>query len=399
MQAISRRMNWQQRGEQVAACLILITTVTAVLGGMEPNSMGMAPMVGGLVLLLLGQLRREPLTGPSLVLLLLNLRAPLKGDGRYLPEELSLSDVLMVLIAIAAAFRASRAFWDTFQTLFAPLVSTAGALAWATHQSWPFPAGILTARQSALVFGLCLCYSLAHLRHGLARAPDRQRGSRSLPTPLWMLCALVAGGLLVASGGIGSLIQVGIALLMVQLCGWMQQANGKAGTGGQGRGLLAALWATCAATALFLLTSPLDTVGWAGLQQRLSLLGCFFLTPFTRLEWFFHGVGFTNSSSWLCQEVRPGAPMIHADNVLAQVAADHGFITLLALGGLLLWMGRGIWVLSERVSDPVVMAGLIGALYVVMDLQVGSGWAQSSLIQILLGLQVGVLSLNQERKA
>jgi O-antigen ligase len=88
--------------------------------------------------------------------------------------------------------------------------------------------------------------------------------------------------------------------------------------------------------------------------------------------------------------------MIHADNILAQLAADTGMISLLVLGCLLLWMVRRMWRLSERVADPVVVASLMGALYTLLVGQIESGWSQSTLIQVLLGLQVAALCLPVE---
>ena len=55
-----------------------------------------------------------------------------------------------------------------------------------------------------------------------------------------------------------------------------------------------------------------------------------------------------------------------------------------------------MWRLSERVADPVVLASLMGALYTLLDGQIESGWSQSTLIQVLLGLQVAALGLPLE---
>ena len=400
MHATTRQRPWRQRGEQLAAGLIPITAAAAVLGCVATESMGMAPLVGALMLLLVGNLRKQPLSGGMLVLLMLSLRIPFRGEDRYLPQELALTDVLMVMIAFAAAFPASRAFWQTFQTLFATLIPVSGALAWGMGRfsgaSQPLAAGLLTAPQSVLMFGLCLCYALARLS---ARRVSRSREPaihRALPSSLWVLCALVSAGLLLASGGIGSLLLVGAAAWLVRCGGEIHGAHQGPGRGLRAGGLLAGLLVTGAVAAIVLGPAP-SLMVWGDLpRQRLSLLGCFFQAPFRRVDWFFHGVGFTNSSGWLCQSLRPGERMIHADNILAQLAADTGMISLLVLGCLLFWMVRRMWRLSERVADPVVLASLMGALYTLLDGQIESGWSQSTLIQVLLGLQVAALGLPLE---
>jgi hypothetical protein len=390
----------RQRGEQVAAALIPLTAAAAVSGRVAPESLGMAPLIGALVLLFLGSLRREPLSGGLFVVLMLSLRVPLHGEDRYLPQELVLTDVLMVMSAVAAAFSASRAFWRTFQTLFAIVIPLAGAWAWgmgaSTGADQPFAAGLFTAPQSALMFGLSLCYALARLRARLAGGRGWAFNRRILSLALWMVCALLAGGLALASGGMGSLSLVGAAVWLAWLSGQIHSVDPERGRGIWVGGLLAGLLLTGTAAAVFMGPAP-PLVAWGeALRQRLSLLACFFQAPFRKVEWWVHGVGFTNSSEWLCQSVRPGERMIHADNLLAQLAADTGMISLLVLGCLLIWMMRRMWRLSARVADPVVLASLMGALYMLLEVQTETGWSQSTVIQVLMGLQVAALCLPLE---
>jgi hypothetical protein len=391
MRTLSRQTPWHPQGEQLAAALIIVTATGIVLGGIAPESMGMAPLAGALVLLLLGSIRREPLAGGCLLLLMLSLRDVLRGGGRYAPAELSLNDVLLVMIAFAATVQASRSFWQTFQGLFAAVIPAAGALAWclrpASVAGEPFAAGTLTAPQSAVVFGLSLCCATALLSTTPRRSP---------PWLLWGICAALAGGLVVASGGLGSLLLVALALLFVKLSAWSRNGPDRALRAG---GVLAGLLLSGAGAALFLGPTPALGAGEGSLRQRLALLGCFFQAPFTRVERFFHGVGFTNSSTWLCESIHPGQRMIQADNVLAQLTADTGMLTLLVLGCLLLWMVRRIWLLSEHMADPVVLASLGGALYALLQTQIANGWGQSTLIQVLLGLQLAALSLRIDHQS
>jgi hypothetical protein len=390
--ARSRATPWQPLGEQLAAGLIVCTAAAMALGRAAPESMGMTPLMGALVLLLLGNLRREPLTGGCLVLLMLSLRDLLKGDGRYGPEELTLTDVLLVMIAFAATVLASRGFWHTFQGLFAAVLPAVGAVAWKLQPGTvdqPFPAGSLTAPQSTVVFGLCLCYATVQLNNSLGRA-HRALGLRwILASLLWSVCAILAGRLVVASGGPPSLLLVGMALLLAKLSRWIRRRPHQSLWAA---GLLAALLLSATGAAVFL-GPPSLIGGHVAVRERLSLLGCFFHAPFRKVEWFVHGVGFTNSSTWLCETVRSGERMIQADNVLAQLAADTGMLTVLVLSCLLLWMVRRIWLLSGPQADPVVEASLGGALYLLLVGQTANGWGQSTLIQVLLGLQLAALGL------
>lgn len=389
----------QEFGEQVAAGLILITVWSVVLGRAAPETMGMAPLLGALALLLLGTLRRDPLSGGWLVVLMLSLRIHLRGGDRYLSEEVALSDVLMVMIAFAAAFRASRVFWLTLQTLLSTLIPVAGVLSWKAHlgtMGGAFAAGNLTAPQSALVFGLCLCFSLPRLWASLASPPEHSPSQRALPLGLWGLSSLISAGLVLASGGVGNLLLVGVAVGAVAIALRLPQKGGPA-HGIRALGFQAGLLACGAMAAIVLAPAPTPFNWGPALQQRLAVLGCFLEAPFRRVEWFVHGVGFTNSSSWLCARVAGGEPMLQANNVLAQLAADTGVLTVLVLGGLLAWMGQRIWQLGGAQSpDPVAVASLAGALYGVLDAQLEGGWTQSLLIQVMLGLQLAAVTTPQE---
>jgi hypothetical protein len=388
---------WRTVTERLAMGLILITTAASVLGLVGPGSMGMAPLIGALVLLLLGSLRREPHAGGLLLLLLLTLRMTLQGSDRYLAEEITLIDYLLVMIAAAATCRCSRNFWSEFQTLFASVIPVAGAWVWLLHDSprfgVPLSFGSLSAAQASMLFGLALSLGGARLIAAVCRDP-RVRRRRSMLG--WGLCSLTSASLILSSGGVGVLLLVGIALAAVLLIPWSRAP----GSGWSSRLRMALIVGAVLASGTVVALMPgmegmvIDADADGG--NRLALLRCFVQAPFSSVERSLLGVGFTNSSSWLCQEVRPAAPMIHADNLLAQIGADHGLIALVVLAGLLAWLALRGGRLIRRLADPVVLAGLCAALFTFLDLQLRNGWAQSTLLQVLVGLQIAFLSLPVE---
>ncbi len=390
----SMRNGWRELSARLAIGLILLNAVTVLLGMVAAESLGMAPLIGGVLLLLISRLGEQPLVTGWLVLLLLTLRMTLGEGDRYLPQEITLSDALLVLVAAAAGFRAGVRFWDRFQTLFATLIPLAGVIAWVLNalngSSGPLAAGSLTAAQSAMLFGLSLSLALPRV---IAICRRDHPGLQGLG---WGLLSLISAALSLASGGPWVLTLAVVAVLTVQLIPWCQAAGAVSV-----RRLRAALLAALtlgAATAGTLLASPsvLSPQATAGMAERVSLLRCFLAAPFSLWERFALGVGFTNSSGWLCQEIVPGAQQIQANNLLAQIAADNGMLALAGIGALIvaavLHGGR----LICRLPSPVISAGLSGALFSLLDVQIHGGWAQSSLLQVLLGLQLGFISLRLE---
>lgn len=402
MQTETTQTGWRELSERLGIGLILVSAITVLLGMARPQSLGMAPLIGGVLLLLLSQLERQPLSAGWLLLLLLSLRMTLRNGDRYLPQELSLSDALLVLIAAAASFRAGRRFWDAFQTLYCTAIPLAGVAAWILQapggSSGPLAAGSLSASQSGMLFGLSLSLALPRLI-AISRGDRHALPGRIWPAGLvWALSSLISAALSVASGGPWLLALAAVAVLTVQLIPWCQAEP--PGWSRRLRGGLLAALAIVAATAGTLLASPaaLNPQTTASLAERLALLRCFLAAPFSLGERLFLGVGFTNSSQWLCREAIPGSGMVQANNLLAQIAADNGLIALAGVTALLVALVLRSGRLIERLADPLLMAGLSGALFSLLEVQIHGGWAQSSLLQVLLGLQLGFISLRLEER-
>jgi hypothetical protein len=386
--------------ERLGMGLILLSGITLLLRMVQPESMGMAPLIGGVLLLLISRLPQQPLATGWLVLLLLNLRMTLRGGDLYLSREITLDDALMVLIAAASCFMVGLRFWAAFQTLFCTAIPAAGIGAWIQQvlsgSAGPLAAGSLTAAQSSMLFGLCLSLTLPRLI-AMSRGNHHTLPSWGWQPRLgWTLASLVSAALTVASGGIAVLALAAIAVLTVQLTPWCQSAF--PGWSRPLRGGLLAGLVIAASTAGALLASPstLTPFGTADMTERVGVLRCFFTASFSSVERFFLGVGFTNSSDWLCRHAAPGTSMIQANNLLAQIAADNGVIALGGISALIIGMACHGDRLIQRRQDLVIMSGLSAGLFCLLDVQTHNGWAQSSLLQVLLGLQVGFLSLRLE---
>jgi hypothetical protein len=401
MTEIAQGRDWRSLTEPLALSLILFTVAGSVLGSLQAGTLAMAPLIAGLLLLLIGGLPRQPLTGGWLLLVLLTLRETLRGSDRYAPQEISVTDYLLVLAAAAAGLQASAGLWRRFLAAFALVIPLLGGWEWLRQitagSGAPLAAGSLSAPQSALIFGLSLCLALERITAAPA-ATDRSM-PRWLARSGWTLLTLLSASLSVASGGPVMLLLVAMALAGVQLIRWGRNPTRRR-NGRWRAGVVVVLGLLAGGTLASLLPGPVAlAAGNRGPGERLALLSCFVHVPFSQLERLFLGVGLTNSSGWLCQAVRPGERLIQADNLIAQIAADQGLIALAGGAALVVWWAgsRARW--PEPPGEARTPTGLTLALFTLLTMLNGNGWAQSSLLQVLIGLQLGWLGLPREARS
>lgn len=384
--------------------LVVLAGMAAALPSFLPNDLEMLPLMGGLIVLLLNRSRREPLILGFLFLLMISLRIYLLRDNRYFSWEITLSDYLLILIAFAAGFRLRAAAWTLFLQLFALLLPVAGLVAWLGHPQaatgQPFAAGQLSIQQTSFLFGSAAAVSLAFLGHRLSLA----RAARS-PLPLlgWAGLTAVNGWLVLQTESRAGLGLPLLSLLAVQLLlrrraltagidGWIVRRFPARPRRARALLLLAALLLGAAALAAFLVRLYASRENLSNDAQRLYLLQCYFSAPFSSFNRFLYGLGFTNTSGWLC-DGGPQPGLTHAHNIFAQVAGDNGFLTLLGLIGATLLLLRQARRLAAGRRDPVVPACLTLALYGLLFLQVEGGWGKVTFLQALLGLIAASLTM------
>lgn len=388
--------------------LVMLGGIVTALGLFSSSKLALLPLMAGLIMLLLRQLRAQPLEIGFLFLFVLSLRVYLVGNDRYLPQEISLSDYLLVLIAFVATAGRALAFWQRFQALFAFLLPLAGMISWL-HQSSidaqiPFHAGILTAQQTSFLYGFSLGIGLAYGLMALIEKPRR----RPLALAPWLLTVVFSVTLILATGvGTGMLLSlVAITAVFSVLAARSKGPDQKTAPpaplmAGAGMGPIFArtsrwLLATTAITTLLLFGfGPYDQ--WPrSVEQRLSLLRCFFAATFSTFERFVYGLGFTNSSTWLCEQVAATPAPIHANNLFAQIAADNGFFALIGCIILCSLLAAKAWRLTILHPHPTVIAALSMAAYSFLYVQIDASWAQSTFLQVILGCVIGSLILRTD---
>ena len=129
-------------------------------------------------------------------------------------------------------------------------------------------------------------------------------------------------------------------------------------------------------------------------QHRLYLLQCFFGALFTGNNRFIYGLGFTNTSTWLCEDVGLHEGLTHAQNMFAQVAADNGFFALLGLGVICILLMRRSWQLTAWYRQPVTIVSVTSVLYIFLSLQIEGGWSKATFLQAMIGTFVGSLTMH-----
>jgi hypothetical protein len=392
--------------EGVGLMLIVFAGMAAALDSFATNQLEMLPLVVGLILLLIKRSRKDPLSIGFLFLLFMSLRIYLHTDARYFPWEITLNDYILVLIAFVAAFRVKASEWKLFFTLFSIFVPLASVVSLQIHGAEnpeeTFTVGALSIQQTSFLIGTCFTISMSFLWNGLSQ--KRVAKQKFLVIAAWLLVSLLNGFLVVQTksrAGLGlPMISVAAVVLAVSLprlnrsvdalilrfSSVRQVARIKIGFA------LAVLSALGVAVWAFLAQTYASPENLSNDLHRLYLLRCYLGAVFTSTYRFIYGLGFTNTSTWLCDEgLHHG--LTHAHNVFAQVAADNGFFALIGLILIAVLLARFAWKLVARLPSPTVLASLAAALYCFLFLQVEGGWGKITYLQALIGLVTASLTM------
>jgi hypothetical protein len=365
------------RLERAGALLVVLGGVATVVDVLHADGMELLPLMLGLALLLLSAVRQQPLGLGFLLLLFLCLRMYLHGSGRYFSNELTLTDYSLVLIAFTASLGRHLQFWKFYLRLFAILIPLAGILSLGLDQSRlpgsSFTAGGLSSGQTVVLFGACLTVSLGFLWNSLVQA--RGKGAHGLG--LWLTTSLVNGILLQAT-----LPWAGLCLPLMAVAAIVLLIARKT--------LL--LLASASGTILLALVS-IYRHNPAALLYRLDRWRCFFTAMFSNGYRFLYGLGFTNTSSWLCDPGDLEAGPTFAHNLYAQIAADNGFFVLAAVVVISILLLQRSCHLSYIQDSQLVLPILALAFYSFLVLQIDAGWAQNGFLQVLIGFAIGSLAL------
>lgn len=390
--------------------LILLAGVATVLDSSPTSQMEMLPLMAGLILLLIKSIGKTPLTIGFLFLLVMSLRAYLHTDARYFPWEITLYDYVLVLTSFVAAFRIKASMWKLFFTTFSVSVSIAGLfaliLSGAERLEESFTVGSLSTQQTALLIGTCFTISLSFLWNALNQ---NRSGKRKLMIVVAWLCISSLNGFLIVQthsrAGLDlAIISVVVVVLVDAVPGLNKSVDSLI------QHYCSVRQAMRIKTCLILATlSALGLAGWpliaeaylsqeglSNIRNRLSLLRCFFGAMFTSLNRFVYGLGFTNTSTWLCDEgARPS--LIHSNNIFAQVAADNGFFAMTGLIIVAALLAIIAWKLVDRLPCPIVLASLTTTLYCFLFLQVDGGWSKTTFLQSLIGLLMSSLTMGVDQ--
>lgn len=388
----------------IAALLLLLAGMLSVLDPILEDHYEMAPLAMGLALLLVNHGRRRPLRYLYLLLLVVLLRVILKGDERFLPAEITLTDYILIVLGFAASYRLPEAFWRAFLPLYAIFVPLAALISFLLRRgpeaAEPFDAGTLSINQTSFLLGTCLVLSLCFLWTAI---------TTKRPLPLKWLLAISWTGLTVillvlenaTRSRSGLLIPILSVAAMVALAHRQQLANliridlipGRVALGVRvGAG---ALMAAGAAAGLGTMYSNRENL--VSDLHRLYLLRCYFQAPFSGGNRLIHGMGFTEASE-TCRYVGL-LNTSHAHNIFAQIAADNGLFAMLATVCILGWLLMKALQKTKDINEPIPFAAGCLYLFIFIILQIEGGWGKVSFLQVLIGLSMGALTLETGRKS
>ncbi|QPN57720.1 hypothetical protein I1E95_06515 [Synechococcus sp. CBW1107] len=392
--------------EAVGFILIVFAGVATALDSFLINQMEMLTLMAGLILLLIKSSGRTPLSIGFMFLLVMSLRIYLHTDARYFPRETTLNDYVLVLTSFVAAFRVKASMWRLFFSAFSAFVPIACISVLILHGGerlgGSFAFGELSTQQSALIIGTCLTISLSFLWNALSQ---RRSGMQKLVIVIaWFSISLLNCFLMVQThswaGLVLAIISVVAVVLVDALPSLSQSVDALIHHYSSGRQvvriktgfMLITLSAIGVASWSFISEAYSSQENLSNILSRLNLLKCFFGSMFTNQNRFIYGLGFTNTSTWLCGEgAFPSG--IHSNNMFAQVAADNGFFAMICLIIVSLLLARMAWRLVNRLSSPTELASLTSAIYCFLFLQVDGGWSKTTFLQSLIGLLMASLTM------
>jgi O-antigen ligase len=396
----------------IAAFLLLLAAMLSPLDSFRENQHEMIPLVAGLVLLLASHSKEQPIKIAYLMLLMFAMRIYLHSDERYGPNEITLSDYILLISSCAAGFRLKAGFWKLFLPLTAIYVPLTGCLALYLHNLYTvnenFAAGNLSINQTAFLFGACLTLSLSFLWNAISQ--QRAWPKRPLLAMAWLLISMLTIFLILQTKSRAGLGIPVVSLLLLLLFGHGKQITAAIDSSLSRwapnlhprrlrfllMGMTVGLTATVAGTILYKIYS---------IQQnrvsdlhRLYLLRCYFSTMFTGNNRLIYGMGFTRASDDLCKDVGIIEGTTHAHNIYAQVAADNGLFALLLLVGITVLLLRVGASRLEQIDHPLILASLTLSLYCFFFFLVEGGWAKVSFLQAFIGMALGSMTMHLPKK-
>ncbi len=392
-----------------AALLIVVGGGLSVLIPYQGNHHELIPLVAGLALLLVVHAKEHPIKIAYLALLLLAMRIYIFGDERNEGWELVLGDYILVVISFAASYRLSSGFWKLFFPILSSCLPVA-ALATVLIHGWKsenlsYSIGDLSVNQTSFLFGTCLTISLCYLWNSIVAAWSSRR------------CPIQGLGWLAVSGMNAVLLLLtnsrsGLGIPIVSFFVVLSLGNGRRFIRSfsdwiEHRFSLRTTRKTKVSLLLIILALVLSLTANAVWRiysipenqlsdlNRLYLLRCYFGTLFSGSNRFIYGMGFTNASNYQCQDagIIEGIVHTHAHNIFAQLAADNGFFAMLMAVIIVILLARtGIKRLS-KIGYSQVFSSIAVALYCLLFLQVEGGWGKVSLLQTLIGISIGSLTM------
>ena len=400
--------------DMVAALLLVFGGTLSALDSFLEANYEMAPLTIGLALLLINHGSRHPLRYLYLMLLLVLLRIIMKGDERFLSAEITLSDYIVIILGFAASYQLPQSFWRAFLPLFAIFVPLASLLSYQirplSEAMEPFNAGTLSINQTSFLLGACLVLSLCFLWN--SATAQRPALLRSLLTISWLMITLIIVFLEVRTASrAGQAIPLLTFAVMLALAHWhnirqrLQQILDRGtsflqplapktaqrvvnvGFVAGGTGLLITLLGTWARK---IYSDPENSLSDL---HRVYLLRCYFGALFTGNNRLIHGMGFANASRTICKDIGLIKGTTHAHNIFAQIAADNGLFAMITVGCFIAWFLLRALKHSKEIDHPILFGSSCLFLYLFLFLQIEGGWGKSIFLQALIGMSLGMLTM------